>query len=99
MPDLAGTQVTEERLSSERNRILYGALTASCAATLLLAILLVLVQWKHAGWLRSSLWFGAASVVTAGRLLLGRSYARRPLDAENGVAFEKKYMIGSAAAG
>jgi PAS domain S-box-containing protein len=92
------TQITEERLSSERNRILFAALPASSAASLVLASLLVFVLWRHAGGVRSLIWFAAFVFVTALRLWV-RSRYRSNRAIALAPHYERLYIAGAAAGG
>jgi PAS domain S-box-containing protein len=94
----AGTPITEERLSSERNRILFAALPASSAASLVLAALLVFVQWDQVGITRSAVWFTTFVIVMTARLIVRASFRRHP-GVSDARAHERRYILGAAASG
>ncbi len=95
----AATEIPREAVLLERNRLVYQALPASVAATLILAAVLAVIQsdvlseWYAAGW------FVAVSVLNLGRLLVARSYEGRAEDPEWAAFYDREFMWGGVAGG
>ncbi|MFO7892185.1 MAG: PAS domain S-box protein [Longimicrobiales bacterium] len=94
----AKEEIPTEAVLLERNRLLYGALPASIAATLALAAVLAVIQADVIPTVYAAGWFVAISVLNLGRLVVARGYENRADDPE-WVEFYDREFIWSAVAG
>ena len=89
----------QERLSAERNRMLYAALPSATGASAVLAALVVFVLADQVGWVRCAVWFGFSLCVTAWRLSALKRYNKYSADLSQAAVFERRFVYGAAASG
>ncbi len=100
MPRHQYATISKARLSSERNRLIYAALIASAATSVVLSLLVVLVQREVVGWERCIAWLAIVIVVQAMRLWTLGTYRRAMTAADARSEYhEKRFILGAAAAG
>ena len=99
MQESTTSHITEERLSSERNRLLFSALPAATAASFILALLFTLVQWDVAGAVRAVTWIVAYTAVAGVRLATRSRYVREAADVDAAPKHETMFIMGAAWAG
>lgn len=83
----------------ERNRLLYDALPASVAATIMVAGFLAIMQTRVIDQNWAAGWFVVISVLNLGRLLVARDYENRSEDLESAAFFDKEFALGGVAGG
>lgn len=87
------------KLHAEQVRLLYRPFRASIAATIVAAILLVLIQWRVINHDILIGWFLAIVVVTLLRMVLAELYFRREPDDSESERWAQRFIVGTAVAG